>query len=297
MQHVDNFYFGKASDSNANDDHGPSWRGFFLLFPSGGIVCFDLCANVLDERQLLNPIIIGYKEKPQTVNLIKPVKKKTISRAAIIFCSFPWAAVIQPLRSDKWAPSIQKRERHHFIESQISSNLTVLCGTVKPSVWMSWDIAMCVEGSSCSTWRAEWCEQEVTRGFAVCGALLALLQPGTPTYLWFQFNGIIKDSLSGPLSAVLVVFAWGWPWLRGWLWRPQIRLLMSFKASVVCIQDVLIWRLSSASKPLSAHFKRNRRSSSQGCERPPPSLWHVRVIFERNIYLPFQRLKRSGRVL
>lgn len=92
---------------------------------------------------------------------------------------------------------------------------------------MSWDIAMCVEGSSCSTWRAEWCEQEVTRGFAVCGALLALLQPGTPTYLWFQFNGIIKDSLSGPLSAVLVVFAWGWPWLRGWLWRPQIRLLMS----------------------------------------------------------------------
>lgn len=41
----------------------------------------------------------------------------------------------------------------------------------------------------------------------MCGALLVLLQAGTSTYLWFQFNGIIKDSLSGPLSAVLVVFA------------------------------------------------------------------------------------------
>lgn len=49
---------------------------------------------------------------------------------------------------------------------------SVLCGTVKPSVWMSEDIAMCVEGSSCYTWRAEWCEQEVTRGFAVCGGFV-----------------------------------------------------------------------------------------------------------------------------
>lgn len=37
---------------------------------------------------------------------------------------------------------------------------------------MSEDIAMCVEGSSCYTWRAEWCEQEVTRGLAVCGGFV-----------------------------------------------------------------------------------------------------------------------------
>lgn len=105
-----------------------------------------------------------------------------------------FVSLIPSVQSDKWVPSIKslkrkKPQKNKFYWNpqnisilRMSCNLTVLCGTVKPWVWMSEDIAMCVEGSSCYTWRAEWCEQEVTWGFAVCRALLTLLRPGTLTY-------------------------------------------------------------------------------------------------------------------
>lgn len=65
--------------------------------------------------------------------------------------------------SDLWKQLSYKKSKHIRL-LRMSGNLTVLCGTVKPLVWMSEDIAMCEEGSSCYTWKAEWCEQ-VTQGF------------------------------------------------------------------------------------------------------------------------------------
>lgn len=68
MWYVDSFYFVKASDSNANMTMDRPDVAFFLLFPFGGILCFDLCADVLDERELSNPIIIGHTQKKKNPN-------------------------------------------------------------------------------------------------------------------------------------------------------------------------------------------------------------------------------------
>lgn len=62
--------------------------------------------------------------------------------------------------------------------------------------------------------------------------------PGTSIYLWFQFNGIIKDSLSGLLSAVLVVFAFGGVCVWGGGGDPGSR--DPFANVFKTVQDVLI---------------------------------------------------------
>lgn len=100
----------------------------------------------------------------------------------------------------------------------------MLCGTVKPSVWMSEDIAMCVEGSSCYTWRAEWCEQEVTWGFCCVQGFVNSSRARDFNLSETSFNSIIKDSLSGPPQLswwslpegdpncwVTVQIIWFWP--------------------------------------------------------------------------------------
>lgn len=123
-----------------------------------------------------------------------------------------------PLHRPQTNSSISRKNSATISRLRRSSNN--VCGTVKPPVWMSEVIAMCVEGSSCSTWRAEWCEQEVTGVFfpplAVCRAFVQRPPtPGLSNLSGTLFHGIIKDCLSG-----LPQLSW-WSLARGW---PQLRV-------------------------------------------------------------------------
>lgn len=137
------------------------------------------CANVSEKRQLLNSIVTGVKKKKK-ISKIQPVRE--VSQGIITFCFAlmnrcnpvdPTGKVGALNQTFAKTTKLLKITTHTSLLRR-GSNLALFCGTVKPSVWMSEDIAMCVEGSSCSTGRAEWCEQEVTWGSAVCRALLTL---------------------------------------------------------------------------------------------------------------------------
>lgn len=123
-------------------------------------------------------------------------------------------APIPSAQCDKWLPSV--KYIYIFTENHNTSHFwgcpenSVRCaGQLSPRCeWVR--ILLCVWKEAAVTLEEL---SDVSRRWhevLLCaGLLLTLPEPGTSNLSWTPFNTIIKDSLSRPPSAVLVVFAWG----------------------------------------------------------------------------------------